>query len=313
MAAAVAAGRPPLGGGATPAADAPLDDALEARLARKRAFADFLEFVDPSDGWSLAEQIARDMVEHSPKTGEAVALRTSRLNVQVHRLRAWNPALAQELIDKPAEVLPGFEDAVRDFALASPQLAKLLPANGKDAEIRVGLLGDFGAAEVSPRELSSRQLGKLVKVYGIVTRCSLVRPKIVRSVHYCPATGLTSSKEYRDVTALTGLPTGEFLCVVLRRARARASFFGRAPRLALSRRAKKDKSPLSPLPRFSPQPLELPPHTPHTLFFSLKNTKPTRKPNPNEKPEKKHNRRLLPDARQRRQPAGHRVRTLPLP
>jgi hypothetical protein len=192
--------------GAANAAGAPLDDALEARLARKRAFTDFLEFVDPSDGWSLAEQIAQEMVEHSPKTGEAVALKSDRLNVQVHRLRAWNPALAQELLDKPAEVLPGFEDAVRDFARASPQLSKFVAS---DTEIRVGLLGDFGAAEVSPRELSSRQLGKLVKVYGIVTRCSLVRPKIVKSVHYCPATGLTSSKEYRDVTALTGLPTGE--------------------------------------------------------------------------------------------------------
>jgi DNA replication licensing factor MCM3 len=199
---AAVAANPTPGGNNAP----PLDDALEARLARKRAFTDFLEFVDPADGWSLAEQIAQDMVEHSPKTGEAVALKTDRLNVQIHRLRAWNPSLAQELLDKPAEVLPGFEDAVRDFARASPHLAKLVPA---DAEIRVGLLGDFGAAEVSPRELSSRQLGKLVKVFGIVTRCSLVRPKIVRSVHYCPATGLTSSKDYRDVTALTGLPTGE--------------------------------------------------------------------------------------------------------
>jgi hypothetical protein len=48
----------------------------------------------------------------------------------------------------------------------------------------------------------------LVQVYGIVTRCSLVRPKLVKSVHYCPNTGVTTSREYRDITALTGLPTG---------------------------------------------------------------------------------------------------------
>ncbi len=52
-------------------------------------------------------------------------------------------------------------------------------------------------------------MGQLVKVYGIVTKCSLVRPKIVRSVHFCPSTKMTTSKEYRDVTALVGLPTGE--------------------------------------------------------------------------------------------------------
>lgn len=47
-----------------------------------------------------------------------------------------------------------------------------------------------------------------MQVYGIVTRCSLVRPKLVKSVHYCANTGMTMTREYRDVTALTGLPTG---------------------------------------------------------------------------------------------------------
>lgn len=36
---------------------------------------------------------------------------------------------------------------------------------------------------------------------------SSVRPKVVKSVHYCPATTMFSSREYRDVTALTGAPT----------------------------------------------------------------------------------------------------------
>jgi hypothetical protein len=53
----------------------------------------------------------------------------------------------------------------------------------------------------------------LTQVYGIVTKASLVRPKLVRSVHYCPDTGVTSAREYRDITALTGLPTGGLVCV----------------------------------------------------------------------------------------------------
>jgi hypothetical protein len=50
-------------------------------------------------------------------------------------------------------------------------------------------------------------LSKLVNLQGIVTRCTLVRPKIVKSVHYCPATGQFQSREYRDVTANAGAPT----------------------------------------------------------------------------------------------------------
>eukprot|EP01018_Ginkgo_biloba_P018817 Gb_01563 [translate_table: standard] len=37
---------------------------------------------------------------------------------------------------------------------------------------------------------------------------SLVRPKVVKSVHYCPTTGEFTTREYRDITAHTGLPTG---------------------------------------------------------------------------------------------------------
>jgi DNA replication licensing factor MCM3 len=49
-----------------------------------------------------------------------------------------------------------------------------------------------------------------VRVDGIVTKASLVRPKLTRSVHYCPATKRTISKEYRDAltSSARSLPTG---------------------------------------------------------------------------------------------------------
>lgn len=37
---------------------------------------------------------------------------------------------------------------------------------------------------------------------------SLVRPKVVKSVHFCPTTGSFTSREYRDITSNLGLPTG---------------------------------------------------------------------------------------------------------
>ncbi|QHO60076.1 DNA replication licensing factor [Arachis hypogaea] len=48
----------------------------------------------------------------------------------------------------------------------------------------------------------------MVCVEGIVTKCSLVRPKVVKSVHFCPTTRQFTSREYRDITSNMGLPTG---------------------------------------------------------------------------------------------------------
>ena len=42
---------------------------------------------------------------------------------------------------------------------------------------------------VTPRTLAAQFISKLVEVEGIVTKCSLVRPKLVRSVHYAESTG----------------------------------------------------------------------------------------------------------------------------
>lgn len=37
---------------------------------------------------------------------------------------------------------------------------------------------------------------------------SLVRPKVVKSVHFCPTTGNFTAREYRDIASNMGLPTG---------------------------------------------------------------------------------------------------------
>ena len=42
---------------------------------------------------------------------------------------------------------------------------------------------------------------------GIITRCTLVRPKLVKSVHWCEATSSFTTREYRDATSAEGLPT----------------------------------------------------------------------------------------------------------
>ena len=57
------------------------------------------------------------------------------------------------------------------------------------------------------RTLTSRNLGNLVCLEGIVTKCSLVRPKVVKSVHYCPATSKTMERTYTDMTSFDAFPS----------------------------------------------------------------------------------------------------------
>lgn len=78
-----------------------------------------------------------------------------------------------------------------------PTLAKVL----RSKELQVGFEGSFGSNAVSPRGLLSTLLNKLVIVEGIVTKCSSVRPKLVRSVHFCPQTNAYTARDYRDATA----------------------------------------------------------------------------------------------------------------
>ena len=52
-----------------------------------------------------------------------------------------------------------------------------------------------------------RHLGNLVCAEGIVTKLSLVRPKVVRSVHYCPTTTKVMERKYTDLTSLEAVPS----------------------------------------------------------------------------------------------------------
>ena len=82
----------------------------------------------------------------------------------------------------------------------------------------VGLRGSFGQQHCNPRTLRSHQIGKMVSLEGIVTRCkarsyrsrtlgssppgSLVRPKMLKSIHYCPPTNKFHSRTYHDATII---------------------------------------------------------------------------------------------------------------
>lgn len=61
-------------------------------------------------------------------------------------------------------------------------------------------VGSFGENTCNPRTLSSAHLNRMVSLEGIVTKCSLVRPKVVKSVHYNEKKNIFHFREYRDQT-----------------------------------------------------------------------------------------------------------------
>ena len=67
-------------------------------------------------------------------------------------------------------------------------------------KIKVAFSGPVGAAPMSPRSLTSSCLRQLVSVEGVATKVSAIKPKVVRSVHYCPETKQHLEREYRDAT-----------------------------------------------------------------------------------------------------------------
>jgi DNA replication licensing factor MCM3 len=200
-----------------------LDAALAARAAQeqhRRAFADFLEFEDVSAGDALDSQgVPRGGIGKYIQSAQAMLRRGERrLAVSIDDLRDFSPELAAQVLRAPETVLPAFAEALRDVCLAmDPDLAKLAQETGvaagasstltvvpKELQFFVAVEGSFGSQLVSPRQLSAAHIGTLVLVEGVVTKCSLVRPQLVRSVHYCAATQTHTQRQYRDAMLLAG-------------------------------------------------------------------------------------------------------------
>uniref|UniRef100_A0A6I8NBV4 DNA replication licensing factor MCM3 n=1 Tax=Ornithorhynchus anatinus TaxID=9258 RepID=A0A6I8NBV4_ORNAN len=165
-----------------------VDDA-ELREAQR----DYLDFLDDEEDQGVYQGRVRELIGDN----------RNRLIVNIDDLRRKNRKRAHRLLNNAFEELVAFQRALRDLvASVDATYAK------QYEEFYVGLEGSFGAKHVSPRTLTSCLLSCIVCVEGIVTKCSLVRPKVVRSVHYCPATKKTVERRYADLTSLVAFPSG---------------------------------------------------------------------------------------------------------
>ena len=117
-----------------------------------------------------------------------------RLVININDLRQYSREMATGLLQRPLEWIPPMEAALREAAMSD--------------SMTLGFEGSFGDLHTTPRYLGARHLGRMVCLEGIVTSCSLVRPKMLRSVHYNEASKQFVMREYFDATMITGITSG---------------------------------------------------------------------------------------------------------
>lgn len=153
---------------------------------------EYLDFLDDDEDKGIYHEKVRGMIRKNEY----------RLIVNINDLRRKNEKRAIEILNNSFEELIAFQNALKEFVSSADT------AYGKKhEEFFVGFDGSFGSKHVTPRTLSSHFIGNMVCVEGIVTKCSLVRPKVVRSVHYCPQTKKTLVRRYTDLTSLDAFPS----------------------------------------------------------------------------------------------------------
>ncbi|XP_039272002.2 DNA replication licensing factor MCM3-like [Styela clava] len=152
----------------------------------ERQYLDFLD--DEVTDQGVYSALVREMIEKG----------RSRIVVNINDLRRRNNVRAKKLLDNGFDEHGAFQRALKNYvASINTEYAK------QHEEFFVGFEGSFGSKHVTPRTLTALYLGSMICLEGIVTKCSLVRPKVVRSVHYCPATKKTLERRYTDMTSTT--------------------------------------------------------------------------------------------------------------
>lgn len=167
-----------------------MEDEIEQRLRDVQK--EYLSFLDDEEDQNVYHKKVKSMIDE----------KSQRLLIDINDLRKKNPNRTQSLLTNTFEEQFAFERALKEYVANIDSTF----ANEYD-EFFVAFEGSFGSRHVTPRTLNSKFLGNLVCLEGIVTICSLVRPKIVRSVHFCPATKKTMERRYTDMTSTSAFPT----------------------------------------------------------------------------------------------------------
>lgn len=153
------------------------------------------EFLDPTD--AAARSYRADIVLMLNR-----GLR--RLVVSIDDIRTHSRELADGILYRPFDYSPAFDAALKNVIATIPNRAPF--EQDEDRLYYVAYSGSFGENTCNPRTLGSSLLNRMVCLEGIVTKCSLVRPKVVKSVHWSEKTQKFLYREYRDQTMSANAP-----------------------------------------------------------------------------------------------------------
>jgi DNA replication licensing factor MCM3 len=128
-----------------------------------------------------------------------------RLTVNLDHVRNHSPDLAQGLLQQPFDFTLAFDQALKNIVQTIPQARP--DQTARDTVYYCAWAGSFGLNACNPRTLSSHLLNYMVSIEGIVTRTSLIRPKVVKSVHYNETKDMFHFREYQDQTMTNGVTT----------------------------------------------------------------------------------------------------------
>lgn len=144
-------------------------------------------------------------------------LKNSRFSINMDELRAFNPRLGTFVMNDPLQAIKMFQDQLNNSAKSMREDGSHKTANNEKMAVAqdnfptktqiyyVNFEGNFGKSHVTPRGLRADLLNQFVAVSGIVTKMSIVRPRIQTSVHYCEETKRGHLKHYNDVHDLNTL------------------------------------------------------------------------------------------------------------
>lgn len=162
-----------------------------------------IDIVVPSDyERAFSEFLGRG--NNMKKLQDMIAEGGHRLKVNLDELRQINPNFVQFLLSNPAQSIKMMSQcikaAIADIEEQEPSMKekKQKERFSQETTYDVAFEGNFGRNHITPRGLIANIVGQLVNVQGIVTRLSLVKPKLLSSVHYCEKTESFSTREFCD-------------------------------------------------------------------------------------------------------------------
>ena len=144
-----------------------------------------------------------NITENQMKLREMLNRNKTRLELDMDSLRKFNQNLSNELIKNPIKIIPLFETQILEMIgemqnLNEKKKQQKFKITEEKLAYRVTFEGSFGNHMISPRGLNSELTNQLVCVQGIVTKMSIVRNKLIKSIHYCEETKQGTVKEYID-------------------------------------------------------------------------------------------------------------------